>query len=434
MVTIVSPFEIAQKLYPTQYNTGMACKYSSFMISLPCEEGTLLYHTLTGEMVLLDRTETVNESNQQLFFHKFIVPTKLDEHKLALQIRSIASMMKGKKRQSSFLIPTTTDCNARCFYCFEHGCKRITMTAETAKAVAAYMIRVSGNEELKITWFGGEPLYNQEAIETICSELKKADKPFSSVMVTNGYYLDRETAETAYRDWNLRLVQITLDGTKDVYLRTKAYIDHDPDAFDRVINNIITASKTGIAVNTRLNMDANNAEDLFCLAAELKDRLNGCKNITGWCELLRDYIVKVGNFPSEEVAVETCLRLQKTLDEQWPRSKEGLPRNVVINSCIADNDACETILPDGTISKCDKIDFQSIISSIWSESVDYSEIQAWKETIVFPECKTCSVFPQCIVLKRCKGVKNGCTKALRIRKRLEIEEKMMLEYELYKKG
>lgn len=432
MKTIVPAFELVQKLHHPKMNKGEAYTRSCFCLSLPCQNGTLLYQTMTGEMVLLESDETIDDKLEELVRHGFYVPAGFDEHKLAMQIRSVAAMMQRKKPRSTFLLPTTTDCNARCYYCFELGTKRIDMTPEIARDAAAYMIRVSGDEELKLTWFGGEPLYNRRAIEIICAELKKASKPFRSVMVTNGYYLDPETSRIAYRDWNLKLVQITLDGTKEVYQRTKAYIEHDPNAFERVIRNIRGASDAGIKVLLRFNMDAKNANDLMRLTYELKESLAGCGNITGECELLREYIGKIGRFSSEQEAAETWLRLQNRLDAQWPRSKDGLPKSILVNSCIADNDACETILPDGSVGKCDRIDFKNTIGSITTTETDQKEKEAWKETVTFPECSICPFFPQCIVLKRCKGAKDGCAEALRIRKRWELEEKMLIEYERYK--
>lgn len=432
MKTIVPAFELVQKLHHPKMNKGEAYTRSCFCLSLPCPEGTLLYQAMTGEMVLLESDETTDDRIEDLVRHGFYVPAGFDEHKLAMQIRSVAAMMQKKKPRATFLLPTTTDCNARCFYCFEHGTKRIPMTPETAKDAVAYMIRVSGDEELKLTWFGGEPLYNRRAIEIICAELKKVGKPFRSVMISNGYYLDEETARTAVRDWNLDLVQITLDGTKEIYQRTKAYVERDPNAFDRVIENIRRASEAGIAIHIRLNMDARNADDLYRLTDELKERLNGCRKITAWCELLREYTGRIGRFSSEEEAAETCIRLQQKLDAQWPRKKEGLPRSMVANCCMADNDSCETILPDGTVGKCDRIDYRDTIGDIWSADVDMDEVNAWKERVTFPECRTCPMFPQCIILKRCKGMKKGCSKAVRIRSRWEIEEKMRTEYERYK--
>ena len=49
-----------------------------------------------------------------------------------------------------YTIFTTTDCNARCFYCFELGRSRIPMSEETAHKTARYIRDHCGGEKVKI--------------------------------------------------------------------------------------------------------------------------------------------------------------------------------------------------------------------------------------------------------------------------------------------
>ena len=373
MKIINSPFEIAQKLIKLPKRIASVSYHPAhYSFSIACEDGMLLYHTLTGELIL---RENDDDCEDFMIEHGFLVPQDYNEQKMADQLRSVASMLAKKNEKTSFLIYTTTDCNARCFYCFEQGCKRVKMTVETAKSTADYMIRVSGDKILKLTWFGGEPLYNIEAIRMICSELSAAGKSFRSAMVSNGYYLNADIAKEAHENWNLSLVQITLDGTKEVYQRTKAYIERDENAYERVINNIRSAAEAGISVLIRFNMDQNNAQDLFLLADELKDKLAGLSNITGQCELLHEYTGKIGLFSSETEAAETWQKLQEKLDKQWPGRKMNLPRSPIV----------------------------------------------------------CVFYPQCIILKRCNSADRGCTESVKRRKCWETEQKILAAYRQYKK-
>ena len=56
-------------------------------------------------------------------------------------------------------------------------------------------------------------MYNQEAIAIICKKLYNEHIPFSSIMTSNGYYLNAATARKAKNDWHVRHVQITIDET-----------------------------------------------------------------------------------------------------------------------------------------------------------------------------------------------------------------------------
>jgi len=59
---------------------------------------------------------------------------------------------------TSYTILPTTGCNARCYYCFEHGSKVMTMTRETAGEVVRFITEHCGPKKtVAIMWFGGEP-------------------------------------------------------------------------------------------------------------------------------------------------------------------------------------------------------------------------------------------------------------------------------------
>ena len=147
-------------------------------------------------------------------------------------------MQKNGGEKTEFTVLTTTDCNARCYYCYEKGIRREPMTRETAIAAADYIACASRGEKVRLRWFGGEPLFNREAIDVICGALEQKKICFESAMTTNGFYLDEKTTADAVEKWNLKNVQITVDGTEKTYNRIKAYIDAEENPYRRVMNNI----------------------------------------------------------------------------------------------------------------------------------------------------------------------------------------------------
>ena len=432
MKTILPRFKAFDQLHLSQKEKQDAqYRWSAFCVRLPCEEGTLLYNTMTGALFLMGKDENTETSRAELISSWCLVPDDFDERKYSRQIRTMVELLHREKNKKSFNIVTTTDCNARCFYCFELGCKRVPMSPQVARDAASYMMRVSGNEELELIWFGGEPLYNREAIEIICAELHRGGRPFHSIMITNGYYLDAETVSTAKRDWNLRDVQISIDGTKEAYERTKAYRNPEGSAYERVMRNIGLALDAGIHVLIRLNIDGNNANDLFKLADELAERYAGNENLHVYVFPLQEYVGKISAFSSEDEAESVCVALQEKLDTLWPGYFRNLPRKMIRNSCMADNDAAELIMPNGGIEKCEHIQHQDHIGNIYSEWRDTAKIQAWKERNIFPECQNCELYPQCILLKRCDKAQFGCSKADRALKRRRLEKQVMQAYRDY---
>lgn len=434
MKTIVPIFEALEQVNsPQKVKPNTTYRWSNFCIRLPYNEGTLLYNSLTGALYLLEKGESPELLQSEMVRTWCFVPDDFDERKYSRQLQTLIGMLQKPKKKKNFTIVTTTDCNARCFYCFELGCERNHMSQEVARDVAAYMTRVSGEEELEITWFGGEPLYNREAIEVICSELHRMGKPFHSIMITNGYYLDLETAITARDKWGLRDVQITIDGTKETYERTKAYINSDDAAYERVMSNIDSALDAGLRVLIRLNIDGKNADDLFMLANELGERFAGCDNLHAYVFPLKEYLGRIPAFSSEDEAEERCLALQKRLDTLWPGYAANLPRKMVTNSCMADNDSAEVIMPDGGIEKCEHIQHQDQIGTIYSEQRDTAKIRAWKERIFLPACERCELYPQCILLSKCDTAHLGCSKADQSLKKRRLEKQIINAYQQYVK-
>ena len=435
MKRIVAADETVRRLCGVQhYQPGTAYRRSAFCDCVPCEDGVLLFHTLTCELLYAESEEELSLFEEELVKDWFLVPIGFDEKKLLADLRRVADMIKPKPRgRNSFTVLTTTDCNARCFYCYEMGCERITMTRETARDAADYMARVSGGEEITISWFGGEPLYNAEAIDVICAELRRKHIRFSSKMTSNGYFLDGETARKAVRDWNLTFVQITVDGTREIYNRTKAYIDRPADAYTRVLNNIEAASDVGISVTVRLNLDRNNADDMMLLADELADRFAGRENVDAIVTPLWEFAGKIHRFRDEAETFERSHALRRKLTDLGLYRISALPSGFVGNQCLADNDACEVIMPDGRLGKCEHFGEDSIIGSIYDGCRNQDVIAAWREhEKSFAECDECPLLPRCVIVKKCAWYQNGCREHNRLLKRSELHDRMLHTYHAYK--
>ena len=175
---------------------GESYRLMHFVVQLPVEEGLLLYHVMTRAVVLLTPEEAKRMTDNPgsvpgLVAQWFAVPPGHDDRKLAREVRAVGKMLEKKpKGITSYTILTTTDCNARCFYCYEKGRNRIPMQEETARKVVDFIIKNTPDKQVKLRWFGGEPLYNKEVISLICGELREAGIEFRSSMVSNGYLFD----------------------------------------------------------------------------------------------------------------------------------------------------------------------------------------------------------------------------------------------------
>ncbi len=438
MIEILAPIDSVAKLCGPQKDTSiLPYRLSHHCVKADCPDGTLLYHTLTGAVYLLPTGESIEMARDALIEKWLLVPQDFDENTYADQLRHVASLIKPTaKHKHHFTILTTTDCNARCRYCYEMGRQRIPMSVETANAAAQYICRQSGGDRpLNLFWFGGEPLYNMPAIDTITGHLRNCGVTFRSTMTSNGFYLTPDVVKKAVENWALAGVQITVDGTEKIYNRVKAYIDDCDNPFARVMDNITAALAAGIQVTIRLNMDRQNAEDISLVIDQICTRFQGQKKCNVYVALLKSYKAKINEFNTEQEMLDCFFRLRDKIKNYGMLRTVPLKREIVLNRCKADNDACEIILPDGQLERCHHYTEGEQYGDIFHSDRDWQRVNAWKEIQKdYPTCATCAMYPICLNLKKCDWNKDGCTQSSRVIWLRELQEQMRIHYESWAEG
>lgn len=396
-----------------------------FHVRAQCEEGILLLNTVTGELVLLSKEEEAfinhlpakpSKEVEDLIKHRFLVPVDFDDVKSVKQLRSICRKLDVVKEITSFSILPTTKCNARCFYCFENGYRQINMTSQMAEEVVDYIERVSGGKSIFINWFGGEPMVGHKRISQICDRLTKDGVEFKSSMISNGSLFNEELAITASQKWHLQRIQITMDGSEEVYNQIKNYVGFKENPYYRTINNIGLLLDQGIRVNIRLNLDFHNEMDLPILIDDLASRY---RNRNNFCVYVHELFEDEGMQPvhhtdDERIAIESIrVRLesyikkkgcQVTSDTNHPK----LP-SLKFRYCMADNPSCVMINPLGELGKCEHHLFKHLVGSIHANGngIDYDAIQYWMNTEMHKFCEECELYPYCSKLVTCDGG-DGC--------------------------
>lgn len=422
---------IDQVVGKQQRKEGQTYRLMTYVIQCPVDDGVLLYHTLTCCMVLLTHEEYSKLTMQQeLIDNWFLVPEGHDDRKLCEQIRKTAQLFKpAAKTISAYTILTTTGCNARCFYCYEKGTTPVTMTTETANKVSQYIIAHRGEEKVKLSWFGGEPLYNVQVIDQICSELKEHDVTFKSSMISNGYLFDAEMVQRAKDLWNLKNVQITLDGREKTYNLVKRYIYDNVNAFERVLKNIELLTAAGIHVAIRLNVDKHNIEEMLLLLPILHVRFGDNKQLSVYShELFGE------RTPEDNAALyEQRMQLEQLIAEYGYKRKRQLQKDIKLNHCMADNDNNVIISPAGFLGKCEHYIDREFFGHIDSEEKDKEVLRRFKERPADIEaCATCPYYPQCFRLVMCDN-EVDCTPERQKENIHNVIEAMKDEYEKYLK-
>ncbi len=450
MLQINQPIDTILKAAGEQKITESKYRLFTYIQTSETNDGLLVYNLMTRELVLLnddeaiafENTDMTNETVAFLAKHWFLVPNSFNDYTFFTQVDSLIRMIADNDKNSplyQFVIYPTTDCNARCFYCFELACKRITMTEQTAHDVADFIRRKSQGKKVHIMWFGGEPLYNLKAIDTITCDLVNSGIEYDSEMVSNGYLFDEDIVKKAFEFWKLKKIQITLDGTEEVYNRCKAYIYKNiPSPFVRVLSNIELLLKAGIHVNIRLNMDTHNCDDLFELTNQLVQRFDRYDNCQVYIALLFEKSGKKYTKRSLENKKLLWAKYDEVNDLLIKHNKaRKTPVEVyrAIKHCMADNNGSTTILPDGNLGKCEHFTDDNFYGSIYSDKYDEFYIEKFKKIKDYGEqCHNCPLHPKCKPLDICPHTELECDEFDRELKIKYLKEQMLASYEYYLKN
>ena len=412
MQTILPPSGNTIKILGKARSAEQGLRWMTYVLAQPVEGGVLVFHTLTRALLLLTQEEyTAPDNLPELRDGWFRVPQEMNDQKYADQVRFIRrTMWKEPEHITSYTIFTTTDCNARCFYCYEMGRSRIPMSDETAHKAAAYIAAHCGGEKVHLHWFGGEPLFNKQVIDIICTDLTEKGIVYESMIISNGYLFDGATVEQAVSHWKLKSVQITLDGTEKIYNRSKAFIYKDGKSpYQVVLANIQRLLDAGVSVHIRLNMDEHNADNLMELADELHERFGGKGKFSVYSHTLFEFAGNKANIRAQEERrqlYQKQQRLRKKLDDYGIGESYYLRQKLRIRQCMADSGGSLTILPNGELGLCEHYSENNLVGHLDSEELDTAVVQSFRECWEQTEdCKTCFYYPECIRLKKCAEYK-----------------------------
>lgn len=391
---------ISKILREQAYNTDLEYRWAKYVIHFSVKDIILIYNILTKEYLFCKEW---HEDKEKLVKKWFLVPIEFDDFKFVGNVKLLLSNLKTQNDViRNYTIFTTTDCNARCSYCFESGYSKVRMSCEIISATVNYIKRQYKNEPISIQWFGGEPLFNVVAIEKICQMLNDAGILFNSQMTTNGLLFNKKMINNAINNWHLCNVQITLDGTENKYNKTKSYITKEKNPYARVLSNINDLLDNGVNVTIRLNLAKDNFDDLMDLVMELSKRFSKYKV----CSIYPIPLFQLINETSTRKSIfSNLIKLQLKIEECGMNLGYAYFNKIRHNHCKADSSLNSVIIfPDGNIGLCEHEWEQQYIGNVHDPTFFYkSEIENWnKYNMPTTKCAECCLFSDCLKLEKCE--------------------------------
>ena len=318
------------------------------------------------------------------------------------------------------------------------------MTKETAEKIATLIVRrykeqkqqnPSKDIKVKIHWFGGEPTMNPDAIDLICNILEANQVPYFGDMISNGYLLNPELSKKAKDLWKLDNIQITLDGTEEVYNKTKAYVyKDDPNPFKTVVGNIRNLISNGIRVLIRINVDLYNAEDIKKLIPQIRNEFGPERLLSVYTHaLFEGYGIK----RTEEHLEQTIDKIDEidAILEENGYIQASIPTSIPNHHCMADGGEAILFSPEGYIGLCEHYIDKEFIGHVDDpDNLDMDVVRKFweREENDLDICSDCPEFTNCIRLKMCEDLRNCNEQTKRwwtnqIRRRIRVIAKKYYE-------
>ncbi len=390
-----------RRLLPhVKLQAGMRCVPSQYALPFSHDGRLYLFHTLTKECVeaVLPASAVPGEGFDELIEARFLVPEGTDECALYLSVSQMLRAFSAPKGVPSYLILPTLACNARCTYCYEEGRTPVTMTPEVADQVVQYIVKTHGKPPVKLDWYGGEPLLCEGIIDRICEGLKDAGIEFRSKIVSNGSLITPRILEKMRTDWNLKSIQIPMDGAEPDYIARKRYC-READHYHAVLNAIDRMSEAGIHVAVRCNVDQNNIAGVPDFLNDLSRCITHRENVFVYLSPL--YYADTLDHDLEIWQQMIALRepIEQAGFQRLPY--KGLHMQFRTNYCMADGGGV-AIGPDGGLFPCDGCPEEARFGNVFDGVTDAEAKKRFCRTDRVREmCRKCPFLPECTSFSSC---------------------------------
>lgn len=372
-----------------------------------------VYNTLTHQCLKTELPAETNDINvySSLIEDMMLVPNDKDESNLYKSVLAVMRSLYLKRFSKVYTILPTMACNARCTYCYETGMKQGYMSEETVEQLIRFIIGNRPEGRIKLRWFGGEPLLCTGLIDHVCECVRKAGIEYDSLVFSNGSLITPEIVEKMKNDWQVKSVQISMDGPEDDYISRKRYAD-EHDHYHIIMNSMSLMSGYGIKVYVRSNVDEDNWDRIPQFLSDLEAGVTNKDNVSVYFKPLFDVCEGVNDFTAWKkiVAAQSLIEASGFKTVSYVDLKKGF--RVVY--CIADRGEV-VIAPDGKLYSCEHCLPDNGLGDIWHGITDENAMMEFcRMDRIRDKCRTCTFLPVCTPFANCPGKDSQCREVMEL--------------------
>lgn len=413
-------------------------KPSRFNILVTSKDKGFHYNTLTRNLIQLDqnylskfklleegtKVEEIFNSDEISFLKErgFLIEENYDENKCFTAL--YRDHFKGNSLE--LILMPTLRCNFSCIYCFEDTKKSGFMTNSKQDRLIKFIRDYMGMYELRklrVSWFGGEPLLAQRVIDNVTNKIKRSfeelkldfENSYYASLVTNGSLLTDVVIEKL-PEWNIKFVQITIDGDPEVHNERRPFKNGNP-SFDIVFGNFLNLLECikseklkNVGVSLRINFSLDVKDKVTHILDMIPNSLRDCISSVSFKHYFSPSSSWVKGGDEKRIS-DKALRDYCSIDEveselSFTAFKKGyksvkFEMTRAISTCGADTLHHFEIDPDLNIYKCNvSVGVLPPVGYIDEEGgakFDMKELTRWLglDPLEDEKCKECKLLPVC---------------------------------------
>lgn len=189
------------------------------------------------------------------------------------ELREYIKELSGLNRSHRLILVMSLDCNLNCSYCFEGTRKGKHILSEESADWFVEFVKsrdYAGKEDIRITFYGGEPLLSVDRIAMISEKVREfaAEKglKYGFSLVTNGTLLTPAVVKRLI-PLGLGSAKVTLDGPRESHDKFRPFTS-GTGSFDVIMRNI-----REVCDMIRIQIGGNYTQDNFREFPRLLDEL-----------------------------------------------------------------------------------------------------------------------------------------------------------------